>query len=447
MAQLPLQWKEIEPKTWARGFCSVEKILHFFKHLNPSLTQWTVTSGVVLPENSSYSVEDIKAAWVALRVEHPIIACTITEQKTGIQYRVPNEEELNQWVEETVHIDMSGKTGRELAMSAAAPKSAELFFLPERRELMIHMRHELTDGAGSMILVNNFLKTLRLKSGTGNLELLGEEVARLPPSLFQIVGEEGPLSQDLLEKAQGIGMKYLKNPSIGLKTRSTGTSDAIPSIPSGRVEHEFSEAETASIIEACRAKAITVSTAVVAAEARAVLEHGGETSGNLTTLIPINLRDQLLAPYSTHAGGNLFIASFTVLPISVDDDFVGRAKAARRELTTWQRDISYVAYTKPLMELLEEGITAAMQTGVALPAGFILSSLGVVEKYVTEPIDDYWLNLVVSTASTGGFFIYTAKGRLRFAACYNEAYYDEGEVEKFVGMTVRNLKEGLGLAS
>ncbi|KAK6357170.1 hypothetical protein TWF718_001495 [Orbilia javanica] len=95
--------------------------------------------------------------------------------------------------------------------------------------------------------------------------------------------------------------------------------------------------------------------------------------------------------------------------------------------------------------MLEGGITTAMQQGILLPSGLILSSLGVVEKYITEPVDDYWLNLVVSTHTANGFFVYTVKGRLRFVICYNEAYYDDGGVEEFVSIVVRHLKGGLGI--
>ncbi|KAK6357169.1 hypothetical protein TWF718_001494 [Orbilia javanica] len=162
MAQTSLRWKETKVGTWTREFCPVERILHFFKHLNPALTQWTVSSGVTLPGTLGYPVETIKAAWVQLRKEHPIIACTVTTENTGMEYQVPaGADEIAKWVEETVHIDVSGKTGKELAASVTAPKSAELYFLPKTRELVIHIRHELTDGAGSMIMVNNFLKALR----------------------------------------------------------------------------------------------------------------------------------------------------------------------------------------------------------------------------------------------------------------------------------------------
>ncbi|KAK6502950.1 hypothetical protein TWF481_007988 [Arthrobotrys musiformis] len=447
MAQTSLQWSETEAGIWTREFSPVERILHFFKHLNPTLTQWTVSSGVKLPAIPDYSVDAIKAAWVLLRKEYPIIACTITREQTGIQYQVPAEGEIIKWIKETVHIDVSGKTGRELAATATAPKSAELYFLPKTRELVIHMRHELTDGAGSMILVNNFLKTLRLISAPGAPQItpsFGEEIDRLPPSLFHIIGEDGPLSNELSEQAQKIGIKYLTSPPVSLKTRSLEIDDAAPVTPSGRVEHEFSEAETTAIVSACRAKGITVTAAVMAAKAQATLQQSGELFGNLVTLVPINMRDQLPAPYNTHAGGNLFIAAFTVLPVYPDCDFIGFAKDVKRELTTWQRDRDYVAYTKLLMKLLEDGITTAMQEGISLPSGLILSSLGVVEKYITEPIDDYWLNLVVSTHTANGFFVYTVKGRLRLVICYNEAYYDKRKIEEFVGITTRHLKEGLG---
>ncbi|KAF3209125.1 hypothetical protein TWF106_011094 [Orbilia oligospora] len=450
MVQASLQWKETEAGTWTREFCPVERILHFFKHLDPTLTQWTVSSGVTLPETSNYSIETIKAAWVLLRKKHPIIACTITSENTGMQYHIPAEEgEIIKWIEETVHVDVSGKTGKELAVSMTVPKSAELYFLPKTRELLVHIRHELTDGAGSMILVNNFLKILRLMSTLGPVSpstpSFGDEVDQLPPSLFHIVGENEPLSNELRQQAQKIGIKYLTNPSVGLKTRSLeicGTVP-IPITPSGRVEHEFSEAETIAVISACRAKGITVTAAVMAAKARAILEQAGESSGNLATLVPINLRDQLPAPYNAHAGGNLFIAAFTVLPVCTDSDFVSWARDVKRELATWRCNREYVAYTKFLMKLLENGITTAMQKGVLLPSGLVLSSLGVVEKYVTEPVDDYWLNLVVSTHTANGFFVYTFKGRLRLVICYNGAYYDRDRIEDFVSMIVCHLKEGL----
>ena len=69
---------------------------------------------ITLPEMLDYSVETIKAAWVLLRKEYPIIACTITSERTAMQYQVPTEGEIIKWIEETAHVDVSGKREESL---------------------------------------------------------------------------------------------------------------------------------------------------------------------------------------------------------------------------------------------------------------------------------------------------------------------------------------------
>ncbi|KAF3922284.1 hypothetical protein ABW20_dc0106094 [Dactylellina cionopaga] len=193
MAEIELHWKETNPGS-------------------PGLTQGILAAGVVLSDKT-VSVKAIKDAWVTLRYAHPILGCIIND--TGFNYQVPTEYELKKWTEETVRVDSSGKCGWDLAVATIAPKTAELYFLPDRHELFIQVRHELIDGVGLMILLNNFLKVLREEKL--NIEF-GDEPVRLSRCLTEIMHAEKP-SPNVIKQAQQIAEKFINRPSTSLKMK------------------------------------------------------------------------------------------------------------------------------------------------------------------------------------------------------------------------------------
>ncbi|EPS36389.1 hypothetical protein H072_10081 [Dactylellina haptotyla CBS 200.50] len=427
-------WREIAPGRWTRDFDPLEKCLHFSALASPHLVQWTVSFGAILPE-ITFSVEEIKAAWLVLRHTHPHIACTI--QDTGYCYQVPTEEDLEKWLDETVHVDNSGKPGRELAMSLEPPSSSRVVFLPDRREIFFQIRHELIDGVGSTKLLDWFLKTL--SEGGKPIPKFGDEASRLSPSIAQLMDAENP-PPAVLEEGRKIGERYLSNPAVGLKMESYEAG--LPNPGASRLlEHDFSENETSAIIEACKREGYTVTQVTSAAAAAAMLEHSGQETGKFTSFFIADLRDKLHKPPMV---GLYVTPGLGVIPLTRSTPFSELVKAAKKEYE-WKHNKNNVACHGPMAQMIQDALSMAMANEMVLPAGINISSLGVVEKYLKEPVEDFWINLVVATHLHGGFFVYTVKNRLRFSFCYNEGYFTETSIKEYMDMTVKHLQKGLNI--
>ncbi|KAJ6259246.1 hypothetical protein Dda_6145 [Drechslerella dactyloides] len=438
MKESRIHWKEISPGKWTRDFDPIEKTLNFLTLASPVMMQFTIAAGGFLPDDE-LSVEKVKDAWVALRYAHPILACKITG--TGFEYQVPTDDELQKWVEETIIVDNSGKTGQDLALLAIGPKTeaAELYFLPDRHEVFILLRHEIIDGIGSVILFNNLLRALH--EGR-KITKFGDEPALLNPSLTEILHAEDP-SPDATNQAHQIAESYMAQRAISLKMKPID-----PDMPSqlGRLEHEFSESETSAIVKACKDSGITVTTASTAAVAQAVLEHAGEESGHYCGVGNISIRDLLPAPYNgmDRGVGNLLTTSFPHFPVTTSSRLVELAEQTKKTYNWWKYKKDNVECASAMPNIMEDAFVNAIANGIEPPATVAAIGLGIVERYITEPMGDFWFNLSLS-GSTCAMYVYTAKSRLRFVLCYNSTFHDEESMNLCMHLAVRFLNEGLGL--
>ncbi|KAF3178058.1 hypothetical protein EYR41_006433 [Orbilia oligospora] len=441
-------WEEIQPGTWYRKLDCMERLLYFCEHIDPNLAQWTPTVGLKLPKTSQYSVKEIQAAWISLRLDYPTIACTI-ENGRGMQYQILTKDELVRWAEKTVHIHRFGKTAHEMAISATIPESSTLHFFPESQELAILIRHELCDGVGCLILANKLLQNLRIKP---RIDTIGEEIARLPSPTIDLLNDKSSMAPEIIERADHIVGLYCDTNAIALQTRQQkDIQKAIPTLPQGRVEHQFSERESQAILDACRAKKITVTTAIWAAQAKAALEHSGDTAGNLISFLPINLRNEIISCSSNNVetkdppANNTIIFALTNLPVAENDDFVDWAKMAQRDLHSWRFSKNNICLFELTCKALEENMATDVAAGIMHPARFFLTNVGISENYIREPVEDVWLNLMVSTPESSALIVLTTHRKLRFAACYNRAFFHDNQVKDYMAMVVSHLKNGLGL--
>ncbi|KAK6356043.1 hypothetical protein TWF718_000417 [Orbilia javanica] len=420
-------------------------------HMDPNLSQLTLTVGLELPGNTNYSAEAVKAAWISARAESPVIACTVVNE--GMQYQVPTEDELIEWAEATVSIDRSGRNGREMATTTTMPESTTLYFFPEAREIAINARHELCDSIALLLLANTVLKHLRTGSGSSDMYKIGEEVARLPSSAFRSVDGQDSLSSEGIAKAHHTVNQYLDKSATTLMTptRLAEIRGATPYLPQGRFEHQFSEAESATIFKICRAKGITLTAAIWAAYAQAVLEYSGKNAGNVACSIPINVRGRFQGRPQDRATGNgnisnqAIISAYTNRFVDTNTDFIGWAKDSQRELGGWRNREDSLQIFQYLSGVLKEQIATDLKAGIVYPTSLFISNVGVSEDYITEPINDVWFNAMISTAWNTGILILTTHGKIRLETFYNRAFHHEGEIGNFMNMLVGHLRKGLGV--
>ncbi|KAK6508534.1 hypothetical protein TWF506_010621 [Arthrobotrys conoides] len=458
------------PHIYTTPFDPIEKITHYYAAtINPHIPQWSITSAATLPASSAtYTPSQIKSAWKTLRYHHPIIAVTVSDDETGLVYKSPESlEEFEQWVEETVVIvsgdeDIGRKGGgREVLSYQKVPKTGEVYWIPERREVVLHLPHQISDGIGSIILLNNFLKILRTGETIPDSGFRRED-KRLPPSLFDTLGgkdwRDGKnfgLKGEMLKTAKEIAGRFLGNESIAVSIKDGVGMDTVPELPYGRIEYEFDEEETERIVKACKDMGVTVTNAVMTANAFEMAKHGDDATGEgkkkkkkISNLVSVNYRPLIDGEERLQAGGNMFVDTFSVFEVEGDEgkkEFKQLAKEVKEELKKWKDNEDYISYTPLLVHRLEEAARKSVGKGDIGHSGFVVSSLGVVENYLKEEVDDFWFGISVASASAGCLFIWTVKGKLRIAICFNNAWFGEGVIEEFMNGLVGGLRSGLGV--
>ncbi|KAK6538222.1 hypothetical protein TWF694_011101 [Orbilia ellipsospora] len=412
-------WEETARGQWTRPFDPIERLFNRAKSTTPELSQYIISAGAVLDLSpQEFSLQSIRNAWIALRAQ-----------------------ELEKWADETIKIIDSGGTGREIATSAPAPRSAELYFLPAENEIFVQVQHELTDAIGSMMLLNNLIILIRggdIPSQTGI-----NEVSRLSPSLAQLMDGENPTPR-VIELAQK-NVEAMAKPRISLKSQSL---EIAPTFRSKRFEHTFDKAQTHCILQACKQKGMTVTHATIVATARALLKYNGLEVGEFGQFLQINLRDTLPSPYdrSMRPIMNCFTSKYVLFPVSSSGSFSDAAKSVREEYNAWKSNRSNVASHGPFCAALEKTVAEPTNTlgSAILEEMFNVSGLGLVSRYITESIQDFWLSVTVGSRFAT-MYVYTVNDSLRYVVVYNSEFYDEKIVANFVQSIVREMTSGLDI--
>ncbi|KAK6512440.1 hypothetical protein TWF481_001326 [Arthrobotrys musiformis] len=443
------RWQQSGPNTFTTPFDPIEKITHYYVTINPHRPQWAITPSATL--TSSYSASQIKAAWKALRYHHPAIAVTVDSGKQELVYKSPSPEEVTQWIEETVSINPTALSARDVALLLPVPRSGEIHWLPGTNEVILHLPHEISDGIGSIILLNRFIKLLRTQETVSTFS--GEE-ERLPPSLLDLIGikkwreeENYGLDSEGVQTAEGIFSKFLGSDSVAVGIRGNVDVNTVPTIPYGREEIHLSPEETAAVVSACKDAGITVTNAIMAANALTIQQYDpdGSKKTKISNLVSVNMRpalDETQGGDKFQAGGNMFVDTFSVYDL--DTSFTALAKEIKKDLTRWKSG-EFVPHTPLTNQRLQEVATKMGEEGTLGSSGFVVSSLGVVEKYLTEEVKDFWFGISVASVSAGCLFVWTVGGRLSVAVCYNEVWFGKGVIKGYLKDLVGGLKEGLGI--
>ncbi|KAL0934118.1 uncharacterized protein CTRU02_210917 [Colletotrichum truncatum] len=178
-----LIWREASPGVWQRSVDEVEEFysalpvlyegsgLMFFAITGHVSLNIEVGEGKSASEAETAVNQALEKAWLALRHDHPTIASQATQDptsgkwtKTYNQFR--DEKEQKAWVEKTLVSVSTNQTGVEWANSnPPAPKVPTLFVLSPpsdkegvvRRDLVLRSPHDIIDGIGTLILINNFI--------------------------------------------------------------------------------------------------------------------------------------------------------------------------------------------------------------------------------------------------------------------------------------------------
>ncbi|KAL3450328.1 hypothetical protein BJX65DRAFT_270587 [Aspergillus insuetus] len=441
-----MNWTQVSPTRWERPLSGMEEYFVFIGNITAALydgrQQYTVLSKVKVTLNIPDVESTLRHAWKQVRYEEPDIATTVEPGKKI--FEALDDSTIEKWVDETFIVDTE-RDAEELYRIGRTMKPATLYHLPKSSELVIHGHHAVFDGIGMIMFWDRFFRAVTCPNR--DITFGGEHV-RLAPALDDIIGLKGPATQKQSEKGLSVLMEYItKLPAIGFPSN-------VGKVPAGQcqaMEYVFSEESTSVIIEACKARGVTVTSAVHAAYITVLSKYADPESNTTRYASPneFNLRGRLEEPYNQVAAANYYLP----IPFSVD------LPATFDELSTVLNKY-YRGYLNEHPEVLDvqASFTQALQQVVKtpeyqsapIPTDALVSGLGIVENHLQHSYGDNdavvvedWKLACDNVLGMAGFHSYTFRGKLRFVYQFNEAYQEPKDIRMYMEEMDKVLREEL----
>jgi hypothetical protein len=449
-----MPWSEVSKGRYERAIGENETFIKILADAARPLNRehWAINSVVAVTPIGTLAHENLSSvfreAWKALRFDHPTIAAYIVDETTYV-YDVPDSAALEKWASETFRV-VEDKTADEMIACLTPGPYATMTYLPKTRELLGHCQHWRTDGVGGFILMDDFL-ALAARSSPPDASTLrwGEETARLAPSIEDAAN--APVNPSTDDKQLGekcVGTFGAAAGAIGIASRASAET-----LPGGtRIARlHLTEEETSAAVRACKARKISVTAAVHASIAAAnyALAASEEKGKHYTSTIRYSFRPFLPKPYSGREYASAIFTTGWMFAVPAESSWDERAKMYHEE---YHKGLSpaYISahreYALGLCNLLRN-----MPQGAPSPTDVDISSIGVAERLLGREKGTAERGLRVDQVS-GGLemvnrqcvcHVWTFRDQLCLNLVYNEAFYDEADMEAFVKVVRDSLLQEL----
>ena len=439
-----MQWKEISPGRFERPFDGIERFYKACAIGEGPLEPLSITAVAKLRLNvpASDIAGALRHVWKTIRYDNPQIACT--EQSDTNVYVVPDETALTTWIENTFFIVPSQNADSLLPTFTRSP-SATLHYLPQTSEVVVHCSHSRMDGIGALRLLHQLFTALAEPRTIS----FGTEFKNLSPGLFDAVGVQTGVTPEIQQTTTELLTTLGSGqPSLGL---SKMTSNQIPG-PTRRRELKLGIHKTHAAVKACKDLGLGVTAAVHAAVILATQqlsppEHAGR---KYTSWCLVDLRPFCQPPYNSAAPVALYHGSTptTIAPSS----FLPNARELQSVYKqSWHPSQSNrIAGFSHFCETLASFMSQPSPPNAELPSEPILSSLGVVDRYIQSnygdkvEVKDFWMAVEILTRQVE-LCVWTFHDNLTLSAAFNESFYEGDFIESFLSRIWTVLLEGLNV--
>lgn len=503
-----MDWTKTASGVFKKDFSNVEKIYRkmstTFSHLGREHWGIHCVCRLEFPENGRDTVTAIRQAWKALVLEYPGLSVMPDglETKTFVAL---NSQAVSSWVDDTFLVVETPKSADAIIAEAKPKDLPSLYYLPASSELIFFSQHWRTDAIGTCMLLDRLFTLIAqqpvqaLYSSSDNVD--GHYVSKISPSLEDAAGS--PQTGSSSPELQGYARQYIEE--FHKKALNTGglpyKGDA--TILPGDTSHQnlvFTKESTAALVTACKSRKISVSAAIHTALARTVFSFAPPSAGesqtttddDYTTIMAINLRPYLQAPYNTKAHAcSTYVASITPT-IKRDSSFADATAELTRQYKSWYSEKFLRAlrgiYKEHADRLfapprLSQPVPPATppSTGVVAngdtppppppknpnprpspPSGITLSSLGIIEQnlkgdYYHQPHHNTGPsaqpNLHISSFRFGVsmmtrqmlLYVWTFRGKFTLSVDYNTEYYGEEMTREILRRVRKGVEGGVGV--
>jgi hypothetical protein len=460
-----MSWNETTPGLYQRPLGTVEKIMVSVIAAEQPIPreplQIHCIADFTAPNPSDKVAHAFKDAWKALRLlKSPDIATTFGD---GYKYyKVPSSQELEAWLNETFTVAQTGMP----AQTAVRDMHLHPEWLPvcyillhptqdgtSKGSIILFISHWRTEAAGSFKIINQlFDYASDLLNGASTREALsnhtpGSEIHLLTPALEDILMPNQQSTPKAKTRVETHFADYCsKFPTIDFPMQ--GSLSAVPSYVKLN-QRTYTPASTSSLVSACKAKGITVTSAVHSAYL-GVVWHVAEPSKrnrSYACMMPAEVRKRLPTSSPFRQQGCWNAAQLLLITAPAGQDFLTRARGLRQQYgladqETW------------LHEDMREVSEQTMEHFANMPpepvAGAHFTSLGVLDGDVIVP-EHRGMKIEHVTAwadSTGPGVVlrlWTFRGRLNIQIAWNVAFHGNGQIQEAMDMIDRMLAVELGV--
>ena len=447
-----LSWTETPSGLWSRGLDATEK--HFLGMGvagKPYGREFGFLSIVMkIDFGGAEPTSAARNAWLSLRFRYPLLASSLDGLKRI--YRAATEEELKSWLRETfiTYPDRSPDHGaEELRLELRPVRRAQLHVLPQSREIILHVGHDVLDGLAMLYFVDTLLE--EISNPTQNLAF-GSEVANLPPPLRLAANIPPVTKQHEDQIKQALAEWFAALPWLSIRATN---ADKPPGNTKAQ-RQKLTPAQSAQVITAAKEKGFSPTHVVEAAAILAVVAQKPDTTSWPESDLEVDRG-------SSKAYGSCGIFSMrqqcdprwreavipylTIYPLVVrPTDFLSTAAQLKAYYAGLKADMPN------LLCLVEPTFNAfAGMAQTPPPPGsnrmISLSSIGRFEPALRSvhgkiKLDDLWLMYETPNAVVNSF-LWTRDGMLSWQVVYNEVYYEEETIAQWIATTKQILFEEL----
>ncbi|KAL4798254.1 hypothetical protein BDV19DRAFT_397129 [Aspergillus venezuelensis] len=433
-----MSWSQVSERRWERPIDGIEGYFVLTGRLSAAACNgqqhYTIFARAQLELNvpGADNESALKAAWKQLRHEQPQIATTV-EDRTKI-YEIPDEAALQAWL--TATFVVSGAPDAETLWDTVPPiAQTTLYYLPRSSELILRGHHHVVDGIGLLMALDRLLRALA-SPAPANIKF-GDEVTRLTPPLAEVLGVPDQPTPEQTERVTSLLMGYAR------KVPGIGPVSKVNSAPSGHCRNTrltFPPQTTEALIQVCKDKNITVTSAVHAAYIRTLMKLADPStpSSHYVTSASFDLRRYLPKPYnSAQYGASVW---YSPLPFHVElpASFGEIARALSDFYRTSFRDDTALRLTTPHYNRFMETLAGSPEyQSTPIPHDALPSSLGIVERYVQREygsvvsVRDLMVGVDV-VLGMSMFFISTFQDKLQVVYSFNDGYEDPADIERYL---------------
>ncbi|KAI1062256.1 hypothetical protein LB506_006426 [Fusarium annulatum] len=434
--------------------------------------------------------EALRKAWLALRYAHPTLASQVTQdvesgEWTKTYRELQGEVDKDAWLERTlVHVS-NGQT------DPPAPKLPTMFILhlpaekgddgsvTARRDLVFRSPHDIIDGIGTLMMLNNFISLASEAHQKGNSyeppALDGSETSNLSSSYrvaAQIPETPDQAQLDRLKQMAAQKAAAASDPSVEILALPYRQGDLLPGRHQ-RLALTLTREETQQLLKACKMVGATPTHVFHAAAAMVVRDLQDKPTQTkrvrYINYILRNERSSCQEPYSTarhpaavyhSVSGQSLVVDMDLHPAPTEPDAQTRKKEFLSILETVK---DFYLTVKQDEEFYVLAPTMFSQATPSLPSGprplpvpepnahpsVSISSMGRTDAIVAPETDafearDPW----VTGEELGnglGLFLGTFRGELCLSAAYNEAWHIETDVKEYLERCKKVVFSGLGI--